>query len=148
MSLQNILTPNNLALYCGSASLSSPASTTSQNFILQPWTVTTIGTLAGLVASYNVPLNSSVSFNTLVTGTVTAGSLINSGLYRNTIFSYKNVAGTLSLVGAAVTPATFNDTGLNAVTVSGAISSNTAQVYVTGIIGQTIYWSGITIIQF
>lgn len=148
-----VIATNNTEQYriAGSGSVGSIASLTPLNisfpqYLQQTWSTITIGTTPQIPFSYDTTTNQSYTFYSVVEGFTTAGT---TGATQSVVIHglFKNIAGTASLVGQN-TVSTLSDIGFVSVVTYSTSGSSTiaAELAITGATGQTIHWTGYTIV--
>ncbi len=122
-----------------------PLSFAIPGFNAQYWTGQTIGAVATVVKTFPTSTGGVYSFNTTAQGTDITSNL---AVLRNQWGLIRNVSGTLTAVGGALTTTvTASDTGLTTASVTYAISGTNVNVTVNGVAGETINWTGYTIVS-
>jgi len=137
-------TINNLVTSGTSVTFFSP----SAGMVIYRWSVQTISTV-GPIVGVVIPTVASTAYTVQTTcqGFVIAGGNINKGLSRFVSNCFINVAGTVSIVGTLQTLST-NSGGLNAASLVNSVGAANIIVQVTGTSGDTINWTGETIVYF
>lgn len=105
---------------------------------IQSGTLQTTNATPGNVLTIAIPTGGVVVINAFVTARI---GTITSGAGYEIIGTYKNNAGTVTLVGANATPLTNEDAGLASASIALAISGTNVLVQVTGIAATTIEWA-------
>lgn len=123
-----------------------PLNITFPNYMIQSWSATTVGAVSTVALTYTTISNTTITFDSTCQGFVTAGTIGNA-LSRKVYGLTKNVSGAAFLVGSTVV-VNLSDAALNAATLSYLPSGSNIQVVVNGVAGQTINWTGYSVITY
>ncbi len=121
-------------------------------YIIQYWVGITTSAAGSIVYSFTPSSGSVCQINSYGQGIVTAGTLINSCLTRSVVTSFRNISGTVNMLPvsapATIVVSSISDTGLASASVGGSVTSGQANVTINGVAGQTITFTGVSIISY
>lgn len=105
---------------------------------VQAMTLQTTNATPGNVLTIAIPTGGVVVVEVVVVARI---GTVSSGAGYTTQATYKNNAGTVTLIGAALAPLIAEDAGLASASIALAISGTNVNVQVTGIAATTIEWA-------
>ena len=143
MSLINILQPNQYNIFAGSFNSSNPINITTNGYVIRHWTAQTVGATPVICFSYAASNNKAYSVETMCQGLSTVNDI--SSLKRGGSFSF--FGGVLSYRGFFYDQ-WYSSPGLPTTALNYSVTGSNINVYLVGVAGKTVNWSGVTYIYF